>query len=267
MKVSISKSVARAFEVLEVFHETRKALSATEIRRRLGHPHSSVVAVLHNLVDVGYLDYDRTKRAYFPTHKLYRLGSWVQSGLIESAAFRDLAAAVAMVTNYTTAVSGRSYIFLNIIHTQKGSHPTSVNSPCGIGSTLFKSVTGIVILSQMSDSEIERLIRYANQWSKNTKADLFSELDDVMEAVGEARQNGYAIGYDGFFPGVGAIAYPLLSPFDGTPLSISVSGRTELIRAGAAKIQSTLETYLSLHNASVPSPDKAAARSQPQISL
>jgi DNA-binding IclR family transcriptional regulator len=256
MKVSISKSVARAFEILEVFHETRKALSATEIRRSLGHPHSSVVAVLHNLVEVGYLDYDRAKRTYFPTHKLYRLGSWVQSGLIESAAFRDLAAAIATVTQHTTAVSGRSYIFLNIIHTYKGRHPTAVNFPCGIGSTLFKSVTGTVILSQMTDTEIQRLIRYSNQWSKNTKADLFSELDKVMEAVGEARQNGYAIGYDGFSPGVGAIAYPLLSPFDGTPLSISVSGRTDVIKPEAAAIQSTIETYLSLHNASVHSPER-----------
>jgi DNA-binding IclR family transcriptional regulator len=180
----------------------------------------------------------------------------VQSGLIESAAFRDLAAAISTVTQHTTAVSGRSYIFLNIIHTYKGRHPTAVNFPCGIGSTLFKSVTGTVILSQMTDTEIQRLIRYSNQWSKNTKADLFSELDKVMEAVGEARQNGYAIGYDGFSSGVGAIAYPLLSPFDGTPLSISVSGRTDVIKPDAAAIQSTIETYLSLHNASVHSPER-----------
>ena len=255
MGVSISKSVGRAFEVLEVFRETRKPSSATEIARRVGHPYSSIVAVLHNLVDVGYLNYDAVQRLYFPTHKLYRLGSWVQTQLIESADFRNLAASVCAETNQTTAISGRSFIFLNVIHIQMGNAPLALLHPRGIASTLFRSTTGLVILSQMGNADIERLHRSSNLWSRNTTADLFSNLDDVMDTVTKIRKNGFASGYDWCTHGVGAIVYPLPSPFDGTPLAITVRGRSDLIRSSAASIQSVIESHLP-HGNTKNSPDE-----------
>jgi DNA-binding IclR family transcriptional regulator len=249
MKVSISKSVGRAFEVLEAFRETRKPASATDIRKHLGYPHSSVVAVLHNLVDVGYLSYDPVRRLYFPTHKLYKMAAWLRTGLIESSSFHDLAAAIALGSGETAAITGRSFIFLNIIHVQKGDHPGAAQTPCGIGSTLFRSTPGLVVVSQMKDEEIARLVRYANHWSKKTKAELGSDLDQVMDDVTKIREDGYGAGFDCWLPGIGAIAYPLSSPFNGTPLAISVTGPTARIRAEAEAIHAVLETYLDLHDA------------------
>jgi DNA-binding IclR family transcriptional regulator len=248
MKVSISKSVARAFEVLEIFKEWRRPASATDIRKHLGYPHSSVVAVLHNMVEVGYLSYDPVKRVYFPTHKLYRLGSWVQTGLIESSSFHDLAAAIALSAGETTAITGRSFIFLNILHVQKGDHPGAAQTPCGIGSTVFRSTPGLAVVSQMKDEDIQKLVRYANHWSKKTKAELASDVDEVMANVLKIRRDGFSAGFDCWLKGVGAIAYPLASPFDGTPLAISVTGPTARIRAAESSIHSVVETYLGLHN-------------------
>jgi DNA-binding IclR family transcriptional regulator len=264
MKVSISKSVARAFEVLEAFKGTRKPATATDIRKQLGYPHSSVVAVLHNLVEVGYLSYEPVKRVYFPTHKLYKLATWVQTGLIESSSFHDLAAAIALGSGETTAITGRSFIFLNIVHVRRGEHPGAAQTPCGIGSTLFRSTPGLAVVSQMTDEEIGKLVRYANHWSKKTKAELLSDLDQVMESVTKIREQGFASGFDCWLPGIGAIAYPLPSPFDGTPMAISVTGPSARISANSETIHSVMETYLELHGSGVTDFPKMRPRRMPE---
>jgi DNA-binding IclR family transcriptional regulator len=248
MKVSISKSVGRAFEVLEIFREMRKPASATEVRRRLGCPHSSAVAILHNLVEIGYLRHDAEKRVYFPSYKLYKLGTWVPSAIIESTSLHDLATATAMETHETTAITGRSFVFLNIIHVIKGNHAFAAQFPCGLGATLFKSTPGLVVLSQMADEEVLRLVKFTNRWSQKTKADFLCDADEAIANVEKIRKDGFAEGYDWSLPGVGAIAYPLPSPFDGTPLAISVTGPTARIRNESALIHRVIGTYLEMHN-------------------
>lgn len=70
IKVSISRSVGRAFAVLELFRDQQKSARATQISRSLDAPHSSVVAVLQNLRELGFLSFDETNMTYFPNAKL-----------------------------------------------------------------------------------------------------------------------------------------------------------------------------------------------------
>jgi DNA-binding IclR family transcriptional regulator len=246
MASSISKSVARAFEVLECFKETRAPFTASEITRRLNYPHSSGVAVLKVLTELGYLTYDRIKRTYFPAQKLHRLGIWVQSALIGSSGLTDTAQAICQETGETTAITSRSFIFNHIIHVQKPQRPLAIDLPVGVGIALCNSIVGRVILSQMTDKEIERIYRFTTFWAKKQKTQPVPPFEDVTRAVAFVRKNNYLAGYDQWLEGVGAIAYPLKAPFEGYPLAIGVSGPTPRIRASEANLRRTIARILKV---------------------
>ena len=257
MTTSISKSVARAFEVLECFRDARTPFSATELRKRLGHPHSSVVAVLKNLTEIGYLSYDSIKRTYFPTQKLQRLGTWVQTALLGTSGFQDLADAVSLATNETASLITRSFIFNHIFYVKRSEHPLAHHLPVGIGITLCNSVVGRVVLSQMTDAEIERIYKYSVHWSRSQHTEAMRPFDEIEKAVNSVRKNGYLIGYDVWLKGIGAVAYALKAPFDGFPLAVSVSGPTARIKTMEKSIRKSVERCLSLA-ASSGTPGKAA---------
>jgi len=248
MKVSISKSVARAFEAIELFRDLRKPVTATEMRRHLDCPHSSMVAVLHNLADLGYLSYAPETRYYFPTEKLTSLATWAQPILRGSGRLKELAAAVALETGQTTAISCRNSLFLNIVHVRKGIHASAKIVEPGIGISLCRSIPGLAILSQMSDEDIEKLVEQTNKWALHAKADQARPPQQVVEQVREVRSLGVSIGYNWSIEGTGAIAFPLISPFDGTHLAISVTGETQRIRANAQRYRQILEHYLKQHS-------------------
>ena len=254
MKVSISRSVGRAFEVMEVFKETRRPSTATEIRQKLGCPHSSVVAVLHNLVELGYLSYNESAHRYFPTGKLSSLGTWVQPVLKGSGKIRYIADAIALETGHSTAIACRNSFFLNIVYVRRGHNPQSEQFSAGIGVSLARSIPGIAILAQMTDDEVRETVQKINQWSKKARAEQQSDLDEVLAAVHTARERGAAVGFDWSFEGTGAVAVPLRSPFDNNLLTISTTGPTRLIKPRAQEIQDVIGHYVKLYENGAPQP-------------
>ena len=66
MKKSPVKSGARVVEILELFAEERRPLSATEIGAALDYPKSSASLLLHTLVECGWLSLNSESMRYFP---------------------------------------------------------------------------------------------------------------------------------------------------------------------------------------------------------
>ena len=84
------KSAARTLEVLELFHEQRAPLRLKYIFEKLSYPQSSTTSLLKSMVVLGYLNYDRPSRTYFPTprvaapqdHHLHQVGAQRGGGSI-----------------------------------------------------------------------------------------------------------------------------------------------------------------------------------------
>ncbi len=83
------KSAARAFEILEYFRLSRQPRSMSEIATALGYPLSSSTVLLKTLVKLGYLNYERRARVYFPTTKVTGLGEWIPRTLFGSGQVLD----------------------------------------------------------------------------------------------------------------------------------------------------------------------------------
>ena len=80
--LTVSRSVDRVFQIMELFSAKRRPLSATEIRQSLSMPHSSAVSVLSRLVALGYLNQNAETKRFFPSLRLHRLCESVPEAII-----------------------------------------------------------------------------------------------------------------------------------------------------------------------------------------
>ena len=239
---NISKSVQRAFEVLELFRDSRMPLSAKEIRNELGFPPGSTYAILKNMADLGFLKYERSARTYFPTLRASRLGDWIQNALISVGPIRDLVEYVQSDVGETTTVNGADGIHTDIIYVQAADHPIAVKIQTGIGAPLCQTVIGRVILSAKPDAEIKKLIGLTNDRMTILDMGQHFDLDEIMESIDKARSQGYLAGYDLWIQGLAAIAFPIPESIDGRPLALAVAGASERIQASESAIVETMKT-------------------------
>src|SRR4051794_31187165 len=101
MAAEAIKSARRVFEILELFDRERRRLSLKEISARLGYPASSGSVLLKSVVALGYLDYDRRVKTYFPTMRITALGGWVPGALFGEGGVAELMDHLRAVTGET----------------------------------------------------------------------------------------------------------------------------------------------------------------------
>ena len=115
MQPSSVKSATRALDILQYFSKVRQQKAMSEVALALGYPQSSTTVLLKTLVMLGYLNFDRRDRVYFPTPKVTSLGEWIPRALFGSGqaleAMRDVHAA----TGETVSINAKNDIYVQYI--------------------------------------------------------------------------------------------------------------------------------------------------------
>jgi len=238
MKVSVSRSVGRAFAVLEAFQQTRQPASATEISRTLNAPHSSIVAVLYNLQDLGYLSLDPHSMLFFPTPKLLALGGWLKPQSPEPARVGRMVEILVRDTGHTAALCSRVSLFVNTLAALPGGYPTVTGPPRTLGGALVNAVPGLVILAQMEADELRCLIRDTGAWMREAGTARGIDVAATLERVEAVRRAGSLSGPHPACRGTEIIAYPAGQGVGGAmalaayiPAQLSLARKMELRQA------------------------------------
>jgi len=239
MKVSISRSVGRAFAVLEVFREAREPANATQLSRRLDAPHSSVVAVLQNLRELGYLGFDPTDMTYFPTTKMLDLTAWLCPAPREHGHLGSLAELIARETGHIVAVSARMSLFVNTLALQQGKFPLVAAPARSVGAPLATSISGLVILAQMKDGEVAAMLRETETWQRDAGARKAFDTASTFASIETVRRTGLLTGAHPTCRGTEIIAAPA-SASSNAPHAISVHIPTCLANDSKADIRRLL---------------------------
>jgi DNA-binding IclR family transcriptional regulator len=243
MKVSISRSVGRAFAVMELFRQTRRPASATQLSRLLDAPHSSVVAVLHNLRDLGYLSFDRTDMTYFPTAKLFDLAAWKRPAPHGHGRLVALLDSVARDTSHLTVLSSRLSLFVNTVAVRPGRF-TAVAQPLrSVGAALAASVAGLAILAQLDDPEVHEIVRETEIWLRDTGARKTFDTASIFSAIEAVRRRGILSAPHPTCRGTEIIACPVKLA-QGTPFSIAVHIPSCLSRESRHEVEQLLQTRM-----------------------
>lgn len=230
--VSISKSVARAFRVLELFRAERRPLAAADIGRRLSMPQPSTRALLKTLVSLGYLAYTDTDRTYWPTPRLSALGQWLASEqrlpLSLTLAIERLAGLAEETTSLCALRDGN----VEILHVCKARHPVALQLETGVGVAAWRTAVGRALLAALPDDEAAGLV---NSWLQKERATAARRaLQALPRELKRARSDGFLAAYDLFLAGVGAVCVPLPRSPRGAPpgpLVVAVAGLSGRIRA------------------------------------
>ncbi len=265
---SISRSVGRLFEVLEVFRETRRPWSISELQERLDYPYSSIRVIIKSLTDLEYLSYRADDRRYFPTLKVALLGSWLQPSLLELSGLNALLGIVARELNESVGIASRATIFMKWVQVRNSSQPFSLRLPVGVGAIMTSSVTGRVLLSQLDEQELKRVIDYTKYWIRtNGSEGPMPDVSEIERSVDLVHRHGYLVDYNVWIKDIGTIAFPVRPSPTGVPLSISVSGHIDRIKAHESQITERLRDHLAMYaeNSAMFAHSAVGTRREPEV--
>jgi DNA-binding IclR family transcriptional regulator len=253
MQPSQVKSATRAIEILEYFRSVRNPRAMSEIAIALGYPQSSATVLLKTLVTLGYLNFDRRDRVYFPTPKVTALGDWVPNALFGSSKMLDAMRDVHTATGESISINTKNDIYIQYVQIIQSVHPLRFHVDEGALRPLTRSVTGWTLMSTLSDEKIDNIVRRANIASD--KADRVS-VAAMMERIKEIRKNGY--GYVEDLPFLGGATICVLLP-------INIQNQSAVLGLGGARdrVRENRENYLKVLQRAVKSVRPSDAFDEP----
>ncbi|MCO6188476.1 IclR family transcriptional regulator [Rhizobium sp. L1K21] len=222
------KSAARAFEILEHFRIGRQPRSMSEIAISLDYPLSSTTVLLKTLVKLGYLNYDRRARVYFPTTKVSALGEWIPKVLFGSGQVLDAIQDLHAETGEGVFLGVKNDVYLQYIATKPSIHALRFHIDEGTIRPITKSIAGLVLLSTMPAEKLENTVRRANIATPNPAEKV--KLSAIQAQIDTIRANGY--GYIEDLPFEGGATFAMLVPelVQGQPVTLALGGVTERFR-------------------------------------
>lgn len=228
------KSAARTLEVLELFHELRRPLRLKYIFERLSYPQSSTTSLLKSMVVLGYLNYDRPSRTYFPTPRVAALGDWINHYLYGAGDVFALMDRVLEATNETVVLSSQNDIFVQHIRVLQPAHPYKLPPSEGSMRVLTHSAAGLVLMSGMSPKAVDKLVRHINAYEHGRSRRI--NVEELAEQLEWIRREGYSLLAAFPFPDAAGLAMPLPKSMHGIPLTLGVGGLNSRIARNKSEI-------------------------------
>lgn len=239
MQASQVKSASRAIEILEYFKRVRQPRAMSEIAAALSYPQSSATVLLKTLVTLGYLNFDRKERLYFPTPKVTALGDWVPRALFGTGRALEALHDVHAATGETVSINTRNDIYLQYVKIIQSVHALRFHVEEGTLRPLTQSAVGWLLLSTLPDDKIDNTVRRAN--IATPKVANRVKVADIMERVREIRQQGYAWTENIPFLGGGTICVLLPITIQNQPATLGLGGAAERIRENRKRYLAILQ--------------------------
>ena len=217
------KSATRAIEILEYFRHVRERRAMSEIALALGYPQSSATVLLKTLVSMGYLNFDRRERVYFPTQKVTSLGDWIPRALFGSSRILNALRDVHAATGEGVGISTTNDVYLQYVQNMDSIHPLRFVIPEGTLRPLTQSGIGWTLMSTLPDDKIDNLVRRANIASEKS---MRVTVQSILERVRDIRAKGYCLSQD--MPFVGGATLSMLLP-------VKIQNQPAVLFLGGAK--------------------------------
>lgn len=252
-EVKAVKSAKRALEIFGFFNATRREATVMEIAREYGYPQSSTSELLNYLVELGFLDRDRHRRAYWPTAKVAVLGSWASPELFRCG--RLLAAMDDLAREFDCAVILAGRVGLRVEHLE--TVPATVAVPAAeMAGPLTASALGKLLLAATDGRAARKLIHRINSEVDEARRVRWEDLAVQIEHI---RAHGASIS-PGVSQGAGGVVSVLLpggAARDRLAIGMAVAegdlrGGAFFTRALRQAVAAGLETRAGKRDASYP---------------
>lgn len=222
------KSASRTLAILELFRDDRRPQSMSEIAAGLGCPRSSTTVLLKTLVKLGYLNYDRRSRNYFPTPKVTGLGDWVPNALFGSGKMIDAMNDLHVATGESVFLGTQNDVYLQYIQTRPSSHVLRFHIDEGTIRPITQSIAGLVLVAALPPDLLENIVRRANIAIADPAERV--SLEDVTARINKIREKRYGYIEDIPFEGGATLAMMLPVLVQGQPIVLALGGASARFR-------------------------------------
>ncbi len=229
MRAQPVKSAARVIEVLELFAAAPHPTSLKDISTKLKYPQSSTTVLMKSLVSLGYLNYDPSKRVYFPTLRVTSLGNWIPAALFGEGHILDVMNDIHNATGETVALGVLNDVYVQYIKVIQSNHTLRIHIAEGSMREATRSAAGWLLLSQKSDDEVDRLARRANIAVKSIGERV--NVNDFVRAMPQVRRDNWAYTENLPILGAATVCVPLKAKLQGQPVVLGMGGPVERLRA------------------------------------
>lgn len=236
---STVKSALRAIEILEFFMRVRQPCAMSEIGLALGYPPSSTTVLLKTLVGLGYLNFDRRTRVYFPTPKVTSLGDWIPKSLFGDSRVLEAMHDVHAATGETVAIGTTNDVYLQYVKIVQSIHPLRFHVDEGTLRPLTQSALGWLLMSTMSDEKVDSIVRRANIATPNASDRV--KLPDMMKRIRQIRGKRYCSAENVPMLGGATICVLLPVTIQNQPVALGLGGVAERIKQNSSHYLSVLQ--------------------------
>jgi DNA-binding IclR family transcriptional regulator len=228
---STVKSALRAIEILEFFTRVRQPRAMSEIGVALGYPPSSTTVLLKTLVGLGYLNFDRKRRVYFPTPKVTSLGDWIPKTLFGDSRLIEAMRDVHAATGEAVAIGTTNDVYLQYVKIVQSIHPLRFH--------VTQSALGWLLMSTMSDEKVDNIVRRANIATPNASDRV--KLPEMMKRIRQIRGKGYCSAENVPILGGGTICVLLPATIQNQPVALGLGGAAERIKQNFSRYLGVLQ--------------------------
>ncbi|SMH42030.1 IclR family transcriptional regulator [Mesorhizobium australicum] len=222
------KSATRVIQIFELFDRHRKNLAMTEIALELGYPHSSTTVLLKTLVNMGYLNFDRHSRTYFPTPRFFSITEWIPDAFFPSNSAVEAMKFLHSRTGEGVGINMKNDLYVQYIMNLHSVHALRFVIDTGSQRLLTHSGIGWTLLSTMPDKQVDNYVRRANLVAEKS---MRVDVDFILKRVSEIRRNGFCYVENVPFLGGATLAALLKISVHNQPVALSLGGALERMRA------------------------------------
>jgi DNA-binding IclR family transcriptional regulator len=241
------KSAIRAIEVLELFSREQRPLTLSQIIEALGYPQSSATVMLKSLLAIGYLNYNRDTKTYYPNITVTKLGEWIRESSLVSGPVQRLMQDMHQRTTESISIAVQNDINVHFLSVLNSDHKIRFFIPSKGQRTLLQSNLGWMLLAPKSDKDITSIY---NQIAL-LDAHRMPELDEVRGQIAEIRRNGYCFIPNLPVPGAASVAMLLPSRFHNQRMVVGVGGYAPRLEANLAGILTAMTASIDSYRQSL----------------
>ncbi|MCL1918310.1 MAG: IclR family transcriptional regulator [Peptococcaceae bacterium] len=216
------QSLARTFQLIDIFSVNNQEISVTELSDRLGWPKSTTYGILSTLRDYRYVEQSPITGRYKLGARFFEIGHVVsRSWDIQSIALphmQKLHAAVSEMVQLAAEDQGE------VLHLEKIDfcHKMNVISKTGVRVPMHCCGMGKVLLAYHSNAEVNSILTRKGMAAMASKT--ITEAPILKQQLETIRQRGYAIEDCEVMDGVGCIAAPIFDAAGHVKYAVSVTG-------------------------------------------
>jgi IclR family pca regulon transcriptional regulator len=231
---SVVQSLAKGFQVLEIFDAQNRALALTEIANRTGLDAGTVFRLVNTLLMLGYPERGHAKKTYRLALKVLDLGF----NAIGRLDMRDLVRPYLrqLVGEVSEAASigvldGAEIVYVERVHAGL----VRLGVDIGIGSRIpaYYPAIGHAVLAHLPDTEVRKILAMREPVKLTPRT--VTEPAEIAARLNQVRARGYALSDQDAAPMLRVIAAPVLDR-DGHPMAA--------LSVAAPSLHTTVEEFL-----------------------